>query len=97
MRLLKLIRIAIFHTVSAGYGKQLINYTLETKSGSKMNFYSRVLAIKRFKDVKPGFKDKRHIELIATMGYLDGDPDGFFRPNKLVTRGELMKRDCEKF
>jgi len=79
------------HTVSSGYGKQLVKLNATTKTGVDLNYYIRVLTFKRFKDLGAGFPEKRHVELLATMGFIDGDQDHNFRPQKVVTRRELMR------
>lgn len=79
------------HTVSSGYGKQLVKLKATTNTGVELNYYIRALTFKRFKDLTAGFPEKRHVELLATMGFIDGDPDGSFRPEKVVTRRELMR------
>ena len=79
------------HTISSGYGKQLVKLNAITHSGVTLNYYIRVLTFKRFEDLTAGFPEKRHVELLATMGFLNGDPDKNFRPDKLVTRRELVR------
>ncbi|OGB87432.1 hypothetical protein A3H38_04780 [candidate division WOR-1 bacterium RIFCSPLOWO2_02_FULL_46_20] len=45
--------------------------------------------LKSFKDLSEDYWAKKPIEYLATLGIMGGYPDQTFRPNKLVTRGEL--------
>jgi glucose/arabinose dehydrogenase len=44
-----------------------------------------------FSDVLPGSTFYPYVRCLACMGIISGYPDGTFRPNSLVTRGQLAK------
>ena len=76
-------------SVQLDYGKQLVELSVQTKNGQKINYYARLLCIKRFPDIPPSAPYRRDIEFLATSGYVHGKLDGLFYPEEEMTRRDV--------
>jgi hypothetical protein len=84
-------------------GKNLIKVVLKPIAGDDLIYQNRVLRLITFNDLTKQTKEKREIEFLATLGVLDGDPDGNFYPDRPITRRyvartlvKLKKYELEK-
>ncbi|MEK9727140.1 MAG: S-layer homology domain-containing protein, partial [Candidatus Margulisiibacteriota bacterium] len=76
-------------SVELNYGKQVLLVNVKTKNGRELQYYARLLCIKRFPDIPKFAKYRRDIEFLATMGYVDGKSDGLFHPDEEMTRRDV--------
>ena len=59
------------------------------KEGFKLELKAKPSEMKKFSDVPDGFWAKDAITYLATLGFINGYPDGTFKPNEPLTRAEL--------
>ena len=71
------------------YGKKLIVVEATTPNGDNANKELRLVRLTSFADVPEGYWAKMPIENNATVGLVQGFPDGNFKPNNALTRAEL--------
>lgn len=76
-------------SVQLNYGKQLVELNVKTKNGQQLNYYARLLCMKRFSDIPKFAKYRRDIEFLATLGYVSGKDDGLFHPDEEMTRRDV--------
>ena len=91
-----------FPNVRARYIKLNINSCTTGTGGFRIGeieaFYDKSVSKKPnadvnkiYKDVLPTEADGKAIELLSALGIVNGDADGYFRPNSQLTRGEFAK------
>ncbi|MFH1390308.1 MAG: PorV/PorQ family protein [Candidatus Margulisiibacteriota bacterium] len=71
------------------YGKKLIAIEAATPAGDSAGKELRLVRLTSFADVPEGYWAKMPIENNATVGLVQGYPDGNFKPNNALTRAEL--------
>jgi hypothetical protein len=76
-------------SVQLDFGKQLIVLNVKTKNGQQLNYYARLLCMKRFSDIPTFAKYRRDIEFLATLGFVTAKEDGLFHPEDIMTRKEV--------
>ena len=72
-------------------GKNGVNLQLKTLNDHSIDYKLRVLRLVTYPDLDRNVSGRREIEFMSTFGVLEGDEDGFFRPDAPVTR-EYMAR-----
>ena len=77
------------NSVQLDYGKQLVVIRVKTENGEQLNYYARLLCMKRFSDIPKFAKYRRDIEFLATLGYVNGKDDGLFHPEEKMTRRDV--------
>ena len=76
-------------SVQLNYGKQLVELNVKTKNGQRLNYFARLLCMKRFPDIPKFAKYRRDIEFLSTLGYVTGKDDGLFHPEEEMTRRDV--------
>ncbi len=76
-------------SVQLNFGKQLVEINVRTKNGQQLNYYARLLCMKRFSDIPKFAKYRRDIEFLATLGYVFGKDDGLFYPEEEMNRRDV--------
>ena len=76
-------------SVQLNYGKQLVELNVKTRNGQRLNYYARLLCMKRFSDIPKFATYRRDIEFLATLGYVSGKDDGLFHPEEEMTRRDV--------
>lgn len=71
------------------YGKKLIQAEASDNSGNSANLEARLVRLQSFADVPDGYWAKMPIENNATVGLVQGYPDGNFKPERALSRAEL--------
>jgi len=71
------------------YGKKLVRVEVSDASGNTAAGEARVLRLTSFADVPDGYWAKQPIENNATVGLVQGYPDGNFKPDRPLSRAEL--------
>lgn len=71
------------------YGKKLIVAEASDTAGHSARLESRLVRLTSFADVPEGYWAKQPIENDATVGLVQGYPDGNFKPERALTRAEL--------
>lgn len=71
------------------YGKNLVLVEASDASGAYQKQEARLVRLTSFADVPDGYWAKQPIENNATVGMVQGYPDGTFRPENALTRAEL--------
>ena len=72
------------------YGKNLLVVTAHAADGKVLETKNiRLRYLSSYSDVTEDFWAKQQIEQLATLGLIQGYPDGTFRPNGGITRSEL--------
>jgi hypothetical protein len=71
------------------YGKKLVVAEASDTSGNTARLEARLVRLNSFADVPDGYWAKQPIENNATVGLVNGYPDGTFRPERALTRAEL--------
>ncbi|MFH1386979.1 MAG: PorV/PorQ family protein [bacterium] len=71
------------------HGKNLVTVIAADSAGNTGNLEARLVRLTSFADVPEGYWAKLPIENNATVGMVNGYPDGTFRPNSALTRAEL--------
>jgi len=71
------------------YGKNLIKVTAQDKDGKEKTFKARLLRLVSFGDVINNYWARKPIEYGATVGLIEGYPDGTFKPERALSRAEL--------
>jgi hypothetical protein len=87
-------RVAADNTFSAeipveNYGKKLMVVEASDTAGNYQKEEARLLRLNSFADIPDGYWAKQPIENNATVGLVQGFPDGTFRPEDALTRAEL--------
>jgi hypothetical protein len=72
-------------------GKNLLKLKVQTLNDRFITYTMRVLRLVTFLDLTKQVKERREIEFMATLGILDGDIDGNFYPDKMVSRMYITK------
>jgi len=72
-------------------GKNLVKMKITTLNDESFTQTMRVLRLKTFDDLTDTVRGRRAIELMATLGVLQGDERNRFNPDAYMTRGELAK------
>jgi hypothetical protein len=67
------------------------NGTIQLTITSRPQYVVTVACTSRYGDVCPDFWAYTYIECLASRGIISGYPDGTFRPNNDITRGQLSK------
>ncbi len=65
--------------------------TIPLTISSRPQYVVTLACTARFNDVCPDFWAYSYIECLASRGIISGYTDGSFRPNNLITRGQLAK------
>jgi hypothetical protein len=81
---------AFAQPLGLGYGKQLVRTDVVFKNGQRIQYYARLLCLRRFEDIPASAPYRRDVELLATMGYVHGLDDGLFHPNDTMTRRDVV-------
>lgn len=71
------------------YGKKLIQAEAADNIGTRANLEARLVRLQSFADVPDGHWAKMPIENDATVGLVQGYPDGNFKPERPLSRAEL--------
>lgn len=71
------------------YGKKLVQVEASDSAGTTALMESRLVRLNSFADVPDGYWAKSPIENNATVGLVQGYPDGNFKPERALTRAEL--------
>ncbi len=71
------------------YGKNLVQAEATDNAGTSAAIESRLVRLNSFADVPDGYWAKSPIENNATVGLVQGYPDGNFKPERALTRAEL--------
>ena len=71
------------------YGKKLLVVEASNTAGDYKKEEVRLVRLTSFADVPDGYWAKQPIENNATVGLVNGYPDGSFRPESALTRAEL--------
>jgi hypothetical protein len=71
------------------YGKKLVQVEAADNAGTTAMLESRMVRLNSFADVPDGYWAKSPIENNATVGLVQGYPDGNFKPERALTRAEL--------
>ena len=71
------------------YGKKLIQAEASDNIGTKAYLEARLVRLQSFADVPEGYWAKMPIENNATVGLVQGYPDGNFKPERPLSRAEL--------
>lgn len=72
-------------------GKNLIKIEGLTTSKATLNYYLRVVRLVTYPDLNASVSGRREIELLSTIEMLFSEKDGYFHPEKFVTRGYLSR------
>lgn len=73
-------------------GKNPLVFSGHDASGNfRDSMKNRVLVLKGFRDVEPGYWAAIPIGILAMEGIIDGYPDGTFKPRGQITRAEFTK------
>ncbi len=67
------------------------NGTIQLTITSRPQYVVTAACTSRYSDVCPDFWAYTYIECLASRGIISGYPDGTFRPNNDITRGQLSK------
>ncbi|RAP24938.1 hypothetical protein DID73_00090 [Candidatus Marinamargulisbacteria bacterium SCGC AG-343-K17] len=76
-------------SVQLNYGKQLVELNVKTKNGQRLNYFARLLCMKRYPDIPKFAKYRRDIEFLSTLGFVSGKDDGLFHPEEEMTRRDV--------
>ena len=71
------------------YGKKLVQVAAADTAGNLASKEARVVRLVSFADVPDGYWAKMPIENNATVGLVQGYPDGNFKPERPLSRAEL--------
>jgi hypothetical protein len=71
------------------YGKKFIEVAATDNTGANANLEARIVRLQSFADVPDGYWAKMPIENGATVGLVQGYPDGNFKPERPLSRAEL--------
>ena len=71
------------------YGKKFIQVAATDNAGASANLEARIVRLQSFADVPDGYWAKMPIENGATVGLVQGYPDGNFKPERPLSRAEL--------
>jgi hypothetical protein len=71
------------------YGKKLVQVQASDNAGTTAMLESRLVRLNSFADVPEGYWAKSPIENNATVGLVQGYPDGNFKPERALSRAEL--------
>ncbi len=71
------------------YGKTLVKVLAVEPDGNKMEESARILRLLSFSDVTGDYWSRSPIEYSATIGLVEGYPDGTFKPERALSRAEL--------
>ncbi|MBN3033718.1 MAG: S-layer homology domain-containing protein [Candidatus Saganbacteria bacterium] len=71
------------------YGKKLVQATAVDAAGNSAQRDARIVRLISFADVPDGYWAKMPIENNATVGLVQGYPDGNFKPDRALSRAEL--------
>jgi hypothetical protein len=71
------------------YGKKLVQVAATDNAGTSANLEARIVRLQSFADVPEGYWAKMPIENNATVGLVQGYPDGNFKPERPLSRAEL--------
>jgi hypothetical protein len=71
------------------YGKKYIQVAATDNAGTSANLDARIVRLQSFADVPDGYWAKMPIENGATVGLVQGYPDGNFKPERPLSRAEL--------
>jgi hypothetical protein len=72
-------------------GKNMVKVTLKPIQGEDLIYGLRILRLVTFPDLDKKVKERREIEFLATLGILEGDPDGNFYPDRPITRRYMAR------
>jgi hypothetical protein len=71
------------------YGKKMVVAEASDTAGNTAHLEARLVRLTSFADVPEGYWAKQPIENNATVGLVQGYPDGNFKPERALTRAEL--------